>query len=178
MLYEWMLYFELLSSPYIWNVAVCEMDWNEMEKKSLCLIFASYQLRLLLLFHLPLSLFPWRSMIKCRAFEMVSFLCSQWLFKIVLITMTEIGKFYHGKETKWSAAGEEKLKAIIWTPLGILALSYLYFVCRFPIQYYNMEDICNTMSLFGFKVQHYQAAHDMCQNTCSLYLQIDSCHCI
>lgn len=150
-----------------------------MEKKSLCLIFACYQLRLSLQFHLPFSLFPWRLIIKCRAFEMVSSLCFQWLFKIVLITMTEIGKFYHGNDTKWSAAGEEKLKAIIWTPLEILALFHLYSVRRFPIQYYNMEDICNTMlSIFGFKVHHYQAAYDMCQNTYSLCLQIDLCHCI
>lgn len=28
-----MLYSELLPSPYIWNVAVCEMDWNEMGGK-------------------------------------------------------------------------------------------------------------------------------------------------
>lgn len=55
-----MLYSELLPSPYIQNGDVCEMDWNEMEKKSLCLIFTSHQLRLSLQFHLALSLSPWR----------------------------------------------------------------------------------------------------------------------
>ena len=55
-----MLYSELLPSPYIWNVDVCEMDWNEMEKKRMCLIFTSHQLRLSLQFHLALSLSPWR----------------------------------------------------------------------------------------------------------------------
>lgn len=146
----WALVFTLhLKCGCLWN----GLEWNG--KKSLCLIFASYQLQRSLQFHLPVSLFPWRLMIKCRAFEMVSSLCFHWLFKIVLITTTEISNFYHWNETKWSAVGEEKLKAIIWTPLGILALFHLYIVCTFPIQYYNMEDICNTMpSIFGFKVQH------------------------
>lgn len=96
-----MLYSELLPSPYIWNVAVCEMDWNDMggrkkgkKKQGLCLIFASHQLWLSLRFHLPHSLFSLqRLMMECRAFEKkASSHCLQWLFKIVLITTTGIGK--------------------------------------------------------------------------------------
>lgn len=90
-----MLYSELLPSPYISNVDVCEMDWNEMERKKKNLrLISVFHCLLPIHFHLPpsLSLFleinDKMSIIWNCVFPLPSMTVKVW----VTITTTEMSK--------------------------------------------------------------------------------------